>query len=284
MSCLSPYYVSNPLFPVRSNREKVPVPCGKCPPCLTRRTSGWVFRLLQQEKISESSVFLTLTYDTDHVNISEKGYMTLCKKDYQDFMKRLRKHHKLVGNSSKLSYYACGEYGSKNWRPHFHAIIFNCDKELISKSWDKGQIYVDKVTGASIAYTCKYMNKGKLIPVHQNDDRVPEFSLMSKKMGMNYLSDEIVRYHKADLSRAYVNNGDVKVAMPRYYREKIYTKGEREAQGKIVEQLQVDNEGRRLQSYIDRTGSSDGYDRATFESQKAQYESFKKKAVDNRKL
>jgi hypothetical protein len=36
-------------------------------------------------------------------------------------MKRLRKKY----SHKKLSFYHCGEYGEKQGRPHYHAIIFN---------------------------------------------------------------------------------------------------------------------------------------------------------------
>jgi hypothetical protein len=42
-------------------------------------------------------------------------------------------------------------------------------------------------------------------------------------MGLNYVTDAIVKYHNEDLSRAFVKNtGGVKTAIPRYYRERIY--------------------------------------------------------------
>lgn len=157
-------------------------PCGKCPDCLKRRASGWSFRLLQEEKRSSSSAFITLTYDTDHVPITEKGFMTLCKRDVQLFFKRLRK----LNPEAKIKYYACGEYGSRSMRPHYHAILFNADNADVLRAWSLdnkalGSVYFGDVSGASVGYCLKYMSKPAKIPLHRNDDRIKEFSLMSKR-------------------------------------------------------------------------------------------------------
>lgn len=40
----------------------------------------------------------------------------------QKFFKRLRKKF-----GEGIRYFACGEYGSKNGRPHYHALLFNFD-------------------------------------------------------------------------------------------------------------------------------------------------------------
>jgi len=107
--CDSPFFV----LP-KAAVEKVPVPCGRCPPCKLRRVNGWVFRMLEEEKVSSSSHFVTLTYDTSTVPISDNGFMTLRKRDFQLFMKRLRK----LCLDAKLKDYAVGEYGTNYKRPH----------------------------------------------------------------------------------------------------------------------------------------------------------------------
>lgn len=88
-----------------------------------------------------------------------------------------------------------------------------------------GSIHYGTVSDASVGYTLKYISKGKTVPSHKNDDRIKEFSLMSKKLGINYLKDNIIKWHKKDLlNRMYVLLLDGKKAsMPRYYKERIYT-------------------------------------------------------------
>lgn len=226
--CDDPFYVS------KSSGERVPVPCGRCPPCKRRRVDSWIFRLMQEEKVSGSAYFVTLTYDTRFVPISDNGRLTLNKVDFQLYMKRLRKL--CVGFS--LKYFAVGEYGSTSARPHYHAIIFNVpDKELFYKAWHidnvpRGTCFVGSVTGPSVAYTLKYISKEPIVRRGKSyDDRLPEFCLMSKGLGASYITQDIVDYHSADLSRLFVTvPGGYRKALPRYYKDLIYTPAEREVQ------------------------------------------------------
>lgn len=172
--CLMPLDIIN-----KATGKLERVPCGKCANCRKRRVSAWSFRLLQEEKVSTSAHFITLTYDTATVPITRNGYMSLKKRDVQLFLKRLRKAHS-GSASSGIKYYGVGEYGGKTKRPHYHIILFNIDVELVQTAWKWGQIHYGNVCGASVGYTLKYMCKEKQIPMHCNDDRIPEFALMSK--------------------------------------------------------------------------------------------------------
>jgi len=198
------------------------LPCGKCPQCVNDRINGWIFRLQQELKHATSADFLTLTYDTGNIPINEHSYPTLVKKDIQDFMKRLRKKH-----SQKLIYFACGEYGDKTQRPHYHMILFNARQDLIQPVWGLGNIHYGTVTPNSIAYTLKYINKRSSLK--PSDFRQKEFVLMSKYIGQHYLKEQNKQWHKADLTqRMYLPLEDgKKVAMPRYYKNKIYDEDER---------------------------------------------------------
>ena len=77
--CLTP-------ISLKQERKNVsfPVPCGKCPDCVKKRTSQWSFRLRKQAEVSTSAYFITLTYDTEHVPITPNGFMTL-KPVYRDW-------------------------------------------------------------------------------------------------------------------------------------------------------------------------------------------------------
>lgn len=175
-----------------------------------------------------SSFFITLTYDTRYIPITDSGYFTLDKRDCQLFFKRLRRAHK--NQDRKIKYYLCGEYGGRTMRPHYHIILFNCSIELLQGAWDKGRVHYGVVSGASVGYTLKYMCKPRKIPMFRGDDRLKEFSLMSKKLGVNYVTESMVKWHKKDVgNRMYCNLTDGrKIAMPRYYKEKIFTPEERE--------------------------------------------------------
>lgn len=230
-------------------KGSIPVPCGKCPVCLGKRISSWSFRLMQEYKISSSAHFLTLTYDTATVPITKNGFMGLNKRDVQLFLKRLRKANDLKGvkPQQSIKYYCVGEYGGRTKRPHYHIIIFNCDIKLIQSAWQKGSVHYGKVSEASVGYTMKYISKPSKVPMHRNDDRDREFSLMSKGLGLSYLSEKMIRWHRADIdNRMYcMVEGDKKISMPRYYKEKVYNEYERKRIGalallKMEEQKQID--------------------------------------------
>lgn len=106
--------------------------------------------------------------------------MSLDKTDVQKFFKRLRK---ASTGKARIKYYAVGEYGTQTMRPHYHIILFNAQKDLLQAAWNLGEIHIGDVSGATIAYTLKYVSKEGKIPQHKNDMRRPEFSLMSKGLG-----------------------------------------------------------------------------------------------------
>jgi len=234
MACDSPYMVKP-----GTGTEDVPVPCGKCAPCKIRRVNQWVFRLMQEEKRSVGAHFVTLTYDTEFVPITPNGFMTLKKHDLQNFFKRLRK----LCPDTKIKYYAVGEYGSLNKRPHYHAIIFNVlDSTHYSKAWSLGNkmlgsVHVGSVTSSSVAYTMKYIDKPSYKKQFGRDDRQREFPVMSKGLGDNYLSDDIIKYHQENLNNNFVTNvGGHKVAMPKFYRDKLLGEESKAKQREIIQQ------------------------------------------------
>lgn len=244
MACISPYYAN-------VNGRWIPTPCGRCPPCKKRRVDGWVFRLLQEDRRQTTAHFVTLTYASHSVPFSPNGFMTLDKTEFPRFMKRLRK---LVSGTSskygpsldkevpKIKYYACGEYGSKNLRPHYHAIIFGVpDDAMYFDAWSLdgvsiGDIHVGNVSGNSVAYCMKYLDKRSNVGLHDRDDRVKEFALMSKGLGSNYVTPATTEYHKADLSRNYLTvDGGARIALPRYYRERLFDDDDKAQFGSIIE-------------------------------------------------
>lgn len=210
---------------------------------MKRRVSGWSFRLLMHERDANSAYFITLTYSTKNVPITDNGFMSLCKSDLQKYMKRLRKFQYERTPDMKVNYYAVGEYGSKTQRPHYHLIIFNADLDLIEKAWklqgnEIGNIHCGAVSGASIGYTLKYLHKqnekdyetGQYIYKVGTgiwDEREPEFQVMSKGIGESYVNEKTKKWHKAKLTeRYYLPYEGKKLPMPRYYKQRIYTEEE----------------------------------------------------------
>lgn len=212
--CISPF----------TKKDGITFPCGKCYNCRKRKASSWSFRLLKEAESHDSAFFVTLTYDEKHLPITPNNLMTLNKEDLKKFFRSMRKKHAKKYQQT-FKYYAVGEYGENRARPHYHIILFSPDLQLVEETWKKGHIDIRPITAGRVGYTCKYLDKIQQIPKFERDDRLKEFNLMSKGLGANYLTPEMIKWHKADLlKRMYITLDDhQKIAMPRYYKNKIYT-------------------------------------------------------------
>lgn len=271
MGCITPITVHK-----KTSNMSIPVPCGKCPECVARRTSSWSFRLMQEEKRSSSAYFVTLTYDTESVPLTRGGFMDLSKCHVQKFIKALRKRQ--PAGSLPLKYFLVGEYGGRSRRPHYHIILFNAGLSSLigasyetqvkhgtieldgqipfrNSSWPFGHITVGTVSGASVGYTMKYIAK-PWRPMHRNDDRTPVFSLMSKGIGSNYITPQMVQWHLHDpIDRMYcVLLDGKKVSMPRYYKDKIFGVDNdlRKKQSVVHKKRFLEAEGERQTKYGDQ--------------------------------
>lgn len=202
------------------------IPCGQCMECRLKHSRMWADRCVC-ESLSypeDHSVFLTLTFDDDHLVVPNTtlfkghnmispttGALTLDFDVLSRFLKRFRKVcDKYIKSYSGIRYYACGEYGSKRYRPHFHAILFGVSvdelqsvpfkanfqgdmlyqSQLVQEAWPFGVNAVSSFNWQTAAYVSRYVTKkvrGKTAKEHY--DRlgvVPEDSRMSRRPGLGY--------------------------------------------------------------------------------------------------
>lgn len=236
--CLSPGTLKR--RQVQNGQMTASYPCGKCVICIKRKQRDWVLRLTHELKSSHSVTFLTLTYE--NYKITPNGLPTLDKRDYQLFLKKLRKSLKPKYYAVKyknqmptIKYYACGEYGKQTQRPHYHAIMFNLPHNLlrdprpIQDTWNHGHIDFGDGNLATMRYVTKYLLKNRYEKLGEHDDRLPEFSLMSKGLGKAYLTPKIIAWHKNRLESSIPLESGEYTSMPRYYREKIFNTAEKMA-------------------------------------------------------
>jgi hypothetical protein len=225
--CLTPYTLNTNKHNSPKLRHTQIVPCGKCIECLRSRQSAWAFRLKQELKQSLSSVFLTLTYEDQPISFN--GHPTLEPIDLKNFWKRLRKKSTL----HKIKYYAVGEYGSNTLRPHYHAIVFNIQHNLLSNPdtlqdiWKHGTVHIGESNQLTMNYTASYIMKGSWQPLADHDDRYPNFARMSQGLGKSYLTPSIIKYHKSNLIPFAQQSDNTLINLPRYYKEKIFNPSER---------------------------------------------------------
>lgn len=221
MRCVSPINLK-----VKAGR--VNVPCGRCHACLSNKRNEWTFRLLQELKSSSSCYFLTFTYSNENLTFID-DFPQLVKRDVQLFLKRLRQEQKKVSDDS-IRYYIVGEYGTRTKRPHYHAIMFNLFPALLDKIteiWALGSVHQGIGQIASIHYTTKYVIQK---PKEKEDDRVIQkpFALISNKpgIGAGYMRTH-GQWHKDNEDPTTKVNGVIG-RLPRYYREKLFSKSQKE--------------------------------------------------------
>lgn len=214
MRCVNPRRIPNKAA-TGVDDAYLQVSCGKCYACLSNRRRSWLFRLYNEYINSVFGVFCTLTIEDAFCD----GYVH--KDDLQKFFKRLR-------HICSFTYYAIGEYGTTTFRPHYHFCMFvkffnGTPLELydiICSSWYYGFCYPSRITYRRLNYILHYHTRPKQpVPGKQT------FAIMSKGMGLQFLTDEMVRYlvdTKKTVTRDY--NGNIYV-IPRYYRKKLIEQG-----------------------------------------------------------
>lgn len=234
--------------------ETIPGCRPKCVGCQEDYSKSWAIRCLHESRCHSESCFLTLTYNEKF--IPKKG---LCPEDLQKFIKRLRffvsadaqqagtvQIKSEPARGRRVRFYACGEYGSKLERPHYHLCVFGYDfpdKELwsvrnnvklyrskiLEKLWadpktkeSYGFSTIGEVTIESASYIARYCQKKK----NKNDSenhyqgKNPEFVRMSLKPGIG--KDWLVKYKDSVYPDDYVLiKPGVKAKAPRYY-DKVY--------------------------------------------------------------
>lgn len=175
------------------------LPCGGCIGCRLDHSREWATRIVHEASMHDENCFITLTYNDEHIPTDG----SLKKSDVQNFFKRFRRYNeaeycpitedlkpilytrgKRRGTPKtktitvkKTPYYYAGEYGDKNSRPHYHAIIFNHNfndwvylyttdngsdiytSPTLEKLWGKGYVTIGTVTFESAGYIARYCMK-----------------------------------------------------------------------------------------------------------------------------
>lgn len=219
MKCEEPYY---------SIEYETFFPCGKCVPCRIKRKMEWVTRLVLEKKSHEATVYLTLTYATEHLTYGGTDQPTLNPYDLTLFIKRLRRQFDYY-HGLKFRYFACGEYGDEDGhRPHYHLVLFGVDesyRELYKKVWGKGYVEVLPVKKGCYEYVSGYCVKkfDKLISFYKEKKVLPEFFRSSLGLGRAIIDDvasQVVKHKMPDVPR-YVIEGKKKMYLTRYWIKKI---------------------------------------------------------------
>jgi len=208
------------------------VPCGRCTRCRLEKSRQWATRCIHEAKMHKNNCFITLTYDNEHL---PKG-KTLKKRDFQLFIKRLRKKH-----GKGIRYYHCGEYGDRTQRPHYHACLFGFDfkdkkawkdnlytSRTLEQLWPMGFSTIGNVTFESAAYVARYILKkqyGTKAIEHYNvinkstgeiiNEREPEYTTMSRRPGIGATFYEKYKDQIERTGEIVIN--EKRIRTPRFY-------------------------------------------------------------------
>lgn len=253
-----------------SRWEPVQLPCGGCVGCRLDYSRQWANRCMLELQYHDSAYFCTFTYDDDHVPRSyypdpETGEalpsLTLDKRDFQLLMKRIRRRFE----DDKIRFFACGEYGGKTYRPHYHAILFGLhlddlvpyktvreggelytyyNSPSLQSCWCDsagnpiGYVVVGQVTWESCAYVARYVMKklkGKEALFYDAHGIAPEFTLMSRRPGLarQYYDDhpDVFDYNKINISTP---KGGKSFKPPRYF-ERLFEDDQPEKSAELRE-------------------------------------------------
>ena len=139
--------------------------CGCCEQCINEKSNNWAIRNHYESMGTKRKAFITLTY--------ENNPYILVRKDFQDFMKRLRINLDR-STGEKIRFFEAGEYGTLRGRPHGHIIIYGWDdpsmkykginesgnlyytSELIQDTWGLGRTSIQEFVDEEIPYTALY--------------------------------------------------------------------------------------------------------------------------------
>lgn len=217
--------------------------CGQCIGCRLEISRQWAIRCVHEAQLYPHNIFVTLTYDDEHLPRDH----SLQPRDTQLFFKRLRRR---LGDQ-RIRYYLAGEYGDRDGRPHYHAIIFNCrlpdekpfketntrntlrTSEILNQAWGQGFTSIGEVTFQSAAYVTRYVMK-KLTGLAQANrvwtdpetgevhQLAPEFARMSRGKGGRGIGHDWLSRFESDVypHGMCVVNG-IEVRPPKYY-DKVY--------------------------------------------------------------
>lgn len=200
----------------------------------------WALRCQHEAATHEDNIFVTLTYKDECL----PSDYSVSRRDITLFMKRLRKH-----NGSGIRFFCVGEYGTKEFRPHYHLLLFGfrpTDGRIWRKQrsghysyrspsleeiWGQGHVEYGEVTFQSAAYCARYCIKKvngdaakeyyqRVNPVTGEFVHVrPEFIQMSNRPGIG--SEWFSKYAGDCFPSDFVVHNGKKLPVPAYYLKKL---------------------------------------------------------------
>lgn len=221
----------------------VPVGCQTCIECRKQKSREWLTRLQEDIKTNRNGKFIALTFSTEGLkevyNSDEKlkdlkGYDLdngIATRAMRLFLERWRKKYK-----KSLRHWMVTELGHGNTEHmHMHGIVWTDVPEMLQEIWKYGNVWrgyerygkiENYVNDRSINYIVKYISK--MDEQHLNYKPI---ILCSPGIGNDYTNTFNAtknKYNEKSTNETYRTSTGHKMALPIYWRNKIYTETQRE--------------------------------------------------------
>lgn len=222
--------------------ETQPVPCGHCTECIKKQNRDWAIRLEQElrDPNTRTCKFMLLTYRDENLHF-DKGRAVSYKPHFQQFIKELKRvQTKYLRKKSiqwpTLKYFCVSEYGEQKFRPHYHCVTFNLhphiqdllesirgDDPQETDIWKNGMVSI-KDQDENFHYVTNYLSKF-VVPSNITEKEFQPFRVQSPGLGQWYLrAENRTRHLYGDGISGKFKTGKWEVALPQYYRRKLYEK------------------------------------------------------------
>lgn len=251
-----------------SKLESMELPCNRCTGCKIEKARGWALRCQHEASLwkhesgkhrgAPKNCFLTLTLSDDglralEIQNPERPKFSLDVRDWQLLAKKMRNE---IG---PFRFLQVGEYGPKNLRPHYHALIFGQDftsedekweraksseengrpyfvSPRLAKLWPWGTHLIGEMTPETVNYVCRYTVKKQFGTRSEKEiERVdyetgewwqvnPPYATMSRRPGIG--SEWFTKYHGDLFPADYAIMKGKPVKTPKYYLDKLGKKNE----------------------------------------------------------
>lgn len=193
----------------------IPFGCGQCLPCRITRRRQWMWRQYLESLDHDENCFITLTYAPEKM----PSGANLVPADLRLWLKRFRERVA----PTRIRYFAVGEYGEQNLRPHYHVSLFGMSgrtdvvspsvvrhfgiSKLVHETWGLGNILCAEFNEKTAQYTAGYVVKKMTAAGDPRlSGRHPEFARMSNRPGIGANSMSVIA--KA-LGKHRIATGDV---------------------------------------------------------------------------
>lgn len=267
--------------------REIALPCGWCVGCRLDNARMWSLRMMHELRYSTNCHFITLTYADKYL----PDHADLKYEHLRDFFKRARHlfqgelsptsrrptRHVVTPSSPAFRYFACGEYGDKTMRPHYHFCAYDFKipdlrffkqtktgpyfiSQALADCWQHGHVITCPLDWASAQYVSGYVTKK--MNVHEgvrlispaNEDEEAEYytiqrAFQSKGLGLRWYQEHQKEVWDLDAC-LYSNKYLTKV--PRYYFKQLQDTDPERAEEVLIKRYEKFKDRPVLDTELDR--------------------------------